>query len=151
MCRRSVSTEPERFLMRCIRVLFLAVFAPCAALAQNGLPRSHAPRPTSPAITASDLMTRLYILADDSMQGREAGTVGNVRATDYIAAELRRLGLVPAGDSGGYFQTIPLKTRTFDTTSTFAVSGSPLVAFTDYRRARAGPGRFSGAYSLEDH
>src|SRR5574341_172043 len=153
MCRRSVSTEPERFLMRCIRVLFLAVFAPCAALAQNGLPRSHAPRPTSPAITASDLMTRLYILADDSMQGREAGTVGNVRATDYIAAELRRLGLVPAGDSGGYFQTIPLKTRTFDTTSTFAASGKLVVlvarrAFTTRQLRGSSPELGGAAYAV---
>ena len=55
------------------------------------------PRPTTAAITARDLMTRLYIFADDSMQGREAGTPGNVKGTDYIAAEIRRLGLVPAG------------------------------------------------------
>src|SRR5207302_873478 len=87
---------------------------------------------TVPAITPGDLMTRLYIFADDSMQGREAGTIGNVRGTDYIAAEIKRAGLVPAGDDGTYFQTIPLKTRTFDTTSTFAVAGAPLTAFTDY-------------------
>ena len=65
-------------------------------------------------------MTRLYIFADDSMLGREAGTSGNVKGTDYIAAEAKRLGLLPAGDSGTYFQTIPLKTRTLDTTSTRA-------------------------------
>ena len=50
------------------------------------------------------------------MQGREAGTPGNVKGTAYIAAELKRLGLVPGGDDGTYFQTIPLRTRTFDTT-----------------------------------
>ena len=77
-------------------------------------------------------MTRLYIFADDSMQGREAGLPGNVKGTNYIAAEIRRLGLVPAGDSGTYFQTIPLKTREFDTTSTFTVGGAPLTAFVDY-------------------
>jgi len=55
-----------------------------------------------------------------------------VKGTDYIAAEIKRAGLVPAGDDGTYFQTIPLKTRTFDTTSTFTLAGAPLTAFTDY-------------------
>src|SRR2546430_6153537 len=113
--------------------LFLVVLcAPGAAAGQAELPRTHRPAPTVPAITPGDLMTRLYILADDSMQGREAGTPGNVKGTDYIAAEIKRSGLVPAGDDGGYFQTIPLKTRTFDTTSTFTVAGAPLTAFKDY-------------------
>src|SRR5437868_12769746 len=113
--------------------LFLVVLCPPGAAAgQAELPRTHRPVATVPAITPGDLMTRLYIFADDSMQGREAGTIGNVRGTDYIAAEIKRAGLVPAGDDGTYFQTIPLKTRTFDTTSTFAVAGAPLAAFTDF-------------------
>ena len=33
-------------------------------------PATWAPRPTVPAITANDLRTRLYQLADDSMMGR---------------------------------------------------------------------------------
>jgi Peptidase family M28 len=118
-------------MRRCCLVL-LALCAPAAVRAQVDLPRTHRPAPTVPAITPGDLMTRLYILADDSMQGREAGAPGNVRGTDYIAAEVKRMGLVPAGEDGGYFQTIPLKTRTFDTTSTFAVAGMPLTAFSDY-------------------
>jgi hypothetical protein len=114
--------------------LFSCLLGLGAAVAsgQSSLPLKHAPKPTTPAITAADLMTRLYIYADDSMMGREAGTPGNVKATNYIAAELRRLGLQPAGDSGTYFQTIPLKTRSFDSTSTFMVAGAPLVAFQDY-------------------
>jgi len=100
--------------------------------AQSALPLKRAPRPTTSAITAADLMSRLYVYSDDSMMGREAGTAGNVKATSYIAAELRRMGLQPAGDSGTYFQTIPLKTRSFDTTSTFTVAGAPLAVFTDY-------------------
>ena len=42
-------------------------------------PLKHRPKPTSPEISPADLMTRLYIFADDSMLGREAGTEGNVR------------------------------------------------------------------------
>jgi hypothetical protein len=103
-----------------------------AAQSDGSLPLKHSARPTTPAITAADLMTRLYVYADDSMQGRETGTIGNVKATHYIAAEARRLGLKPAGDSGTYFQTLPLKTRTFDTASTLAVNGAGLAPYTDY-------------------
>ena len=41
---------------------------PSALAAQGGvLPGKLAPRPTVPAVTAADLMTRLYQFADDSM------------------------------------------------------------------------------------
>ena len=50
-------------------------------------PGGPTPAATSPAITPGDLRARLSIFADDSMQGRKAGTPGNVRRTDYIAAE----------------------------------------------------------------
>ena len=79
-----------------------------ACLAQTGaLPLQLAPRPTSPEISASDLMTRIYIMADDSMEGRKSFTPGNVKGTAYLAAELRKLGLEPAGVNGTYFQTLP--------------------------------------------
>jgi Peptidase family M28 len=107
------------------------------------LPLKHTPVPTTSAITAADLMTRLYIFADDSMQGREAGTIGNVKGTDYIAGEVKRLGLMPAGDSGGYFQTIPFKTRATDPTSTVTVGGVPMTYGTEW--AAASPDSASGS------
>ena len=118
--------------MKLVRLAISSLLLGAPLAAQSALPLKHAPRKTVAAITAADLMTRLYIFADDSMQGREAGLPGNVSGTNYIAAEIKRMGLVPAGDSGTYFQTIPLKTRTFDTTSTFTLAGAPLVAFVDY-------------------
>jgi hypothetical protein len=96
------------------------------------LPLKHAAQPTTSAITAQDLMTRLYIFADDSMQGREAGTIGNFKGTDYIAAEAKKMGLIPAGDSGGYFQTIPLKVRSIDNSSTFTVGDANLAYGSDW-------------------
>ena len=96
------------------------------------LPRQHAPRPTTSAITAGDLATRLYIIADDSMRGRESGDRGNVMVTDYIASEFRRLGLVPAGDSGTYFQTIPFMQGGIDGTPTLSFRGQGLVAWQDF-------------------
>ena len=110
------------------------------AVAQTALPLKHAAEPTKPAITAADLMTRLYIYADDSMMGRAAGTEYNLKATAYLAAEVRRLGLVPAGDSGSYFQNVPLMHRAFDEQSRFIVDGVALRAWDEYLPRDQGPG-----------
>ncbi|MSR36927.1 MAG: M28 family peptidase [Gemmatimonadetes bacterium] len=71
-------------------------------------------RPTSPEISANDLRTRLYQFAHDSMQGRRAGEPGNLKGTEYIAAEFQRLGLKQAGDNGTYFQELPFGPIGFD-------------------------------------
>src|SRR5471030_1826790 len=94
-----------------VRLLALAalIATPTLGAAQKpALPLKHAPQPTTSAITASDLLTRLYIFADDSMMGREAGTVYNLKGTAYIEREVRRMGLVPGGDSGTFFQNLPI-------------------------------------------
>ena len=96
-----------------IHALVLFALSPLAAFAQAPLPRTHAPQPTTGAITPGDLMTRLYIIADDSMMGRQAGTAGNLMVTAYIAAEAKKMGLTPAGDSGTFFQWIPLVRRSY--------------------------------------
>lgn len=49
-------------------------------------------------------------LADDALQGRLAGSAGERCAGDYLASEFKRLGLKPAGESGTYFQGLPLST-----------------------------------------
>ena len=86
---------------------------------------------TAPPITAADLRSRLYAYADDSMQGRRSGTPGNVKATDFIAAEARRIGLEPAGEDGGWFQTIPIALRTLAPASGLAVDGATFKAWDD--------------------
>ena len=96
------------------------------------LPLKRKAEPTSADITAKDLMSRLYVFADDSMMGREAGTEGNFKGTEYIAAEAKRIGLQPAGDDGTYFQTLPFKTRSVDSASSVAAGGSPLAYGTEW-------------------
>lgn len=95
-------------------------------LNEFGNPPRMAPAPTASAITVRDLQVRLYQFADDSMQGRQVGRSGNMKGTAYIAAELQRLGLVPAGDHGTYFQVLPYHLRSFTSHSRLTVSGNPL-------------------------
>ena len=123
-------------------LLSILVLAGCAtANVRPGEPtRSLAPRPTEGAITPADLQTRLYIFADDSMLGREAGTLGNVRATNYVAAEMQRMGLVPGGENGTFFQTVPTVVSAIDSTRTISVDGSALVIGADVLPFYAGSG-----------
>jgi peptidase M28-like protein len=108
-----------------------ALTGPLAAQ-QTELPLKRAPRPTTAAITEADLMTRLYIFADDSMQGRRAGRDGNRKGNDYIARELRRLGVEPAGENGTYFQALPSVVRRYTNKSTLTVNGRALRWLTDF-------------------
>lgn len=80
-----------------------------SACAQSG--RTPAAQPQrggySPTITEADLRKRLFIFADDSMQGRSAGSVGHEKALTYITGELSRLGITAKGDNG-YYQRVPI-------------------------------------------
>src|SRR5258708_39292455 len=87
------------------------------------LPLKMAPKPTTPAITPADLMSRLYVFADDSMMGRQAGTIYHDKGTNYIAKELARIGLKPGGDNETYFQQIPLVRRVLAQGSKVTVDG----------------------------
>jgi hypothetical protein len=103
-----------------------------APLNEYGNPATLAPRATASEITAEDLQTRLYIFADDSMMGRQTGREGNMKGTAYIARELERLGLEPAGDNGTYFQNLPYVVRKYTSASTLSVDGQPLAWETDF-------------------
>jgi hypothetical protein len=119
----------------------LAIALPCILSAQQRapLPIKFPAKPTAGAITSADLMSRLYIFADDSMMGRPAGTVYHDKGTDYIARELARLGLKPAGDNGTYFQQIPLIQRALAEGAKLTVDGRDFVVWRDFLPRDQGP------------
>jgi hypothetical protein len=91
------------------------------------------------------MLRRVGILAADSMLGRDAGQIGNVRATNYVERELQRLGLKPAGEQG-YFQTISLVARGPVKAATMTVDGTALAP-TDFQSVRAAGGApFGGVF-----
>lgn len=57
------------------------------------------------SITAAELKEHLYTLASDSFGGRELGSEGNIKAADYISAELKKMGIQPVTE-GQYFQDV---------------------------------------------
>jgi hypothetical protein len=114
--------------------------ASLAAQAAKPLPLKFSGPPTKAPITEQDLMTRLYIYADDSLMGRQVGTEYNVRATAYIEREVRRMGLKPGGDNGTFFQDLPLMLRALDSASTLTVDGQTFAAGRDFlARSNARP------------
>src|SRR5690349_9822263 len=118
---------------------FVALALPTVAAACGGArtptptPTASAAGATTPAITPADLKARIAIFADDSMLGRRAGTVGNVRGNAYIAGQLAHLGLAPMGDSGSFLQRVPLTSYALDSAKATLHAGSATLApFTDY-------------------
>lgn len=60
------------------------------------------------AANRATLENDVRVLADDAMQGREAGTPGYQMAADYVAGRFEALGLQGGGDDGTYFQNFSL-------------------------------------------
>ena len=103
-----------------------------ATTAGATMPLTYTGGQTVAEITACDLMTRLYIYAADSMRGREAGSPDAIRATAYIESEVRRLGLRPAGDNGGYFQYMPVTARMANAATSIMADGKTFHTGTDF-------------------
>lgn len=56
------------------------------------------------SITSSELHGHVSVLADDMLEGREAGSRGGLAAAKYIIQRLRDAKLEPAGNHGAYTQ-----------------------------------------------
>lgn len=93
--------------MRLIALAIGLVIAAGPAGAQQPGSASSATR-VARAVSADVLRAHLEFLADDALEGRAAGTRGGELAAKYIATQFKRLGLEPAGDSGTYFQQVPI-------------------------------------------
>jgi len=126
-----------------LAALILPVVTPALAAQQKcpattpgaTMPLTYQGGPTVAAITACDLMTRLYIYAADSMRGREAGTPDAIHATAYIEREVRRLGLRPAGDNGTFFQYMPVTARVASQSSSISAGGKTFHPGADFSAA----------------
>jgi hypothetical protein len=135
----------RRFILRAAALSALAVpvVTPTLVAQQKcpattpgaAMPLTYQGAPTVPAITACDLMTRLYVYAADSMRGREAGTPDAIRATAYIEGEVKRLGLRPAGDNGTFFQSMPVTARIMTQASAISAGGKTFRPGADFNAA----------------
>ncbi len=98
-------------MTRDLVLLCLLSSVPMAAQSQSSSSQSAATK-VAGAVDQRVMQAHLEFLADDALEGRRPGTRGGELAAKYIAAQFQRLGLQPAGDSGTYYQRVPIITLT---------------------------------------
>ncbi|MCC6408896.1 MAG: M28 family peptidase [Planctomycetes bacterium] len=59
-------------------------------------------------ITRADLEGQVRFLASDELRGRRTGAPEAVLAANWLAKELEKCGVSPAGDAGTYLQRVPM-------------------------------------------
>ena len=74
-----------------------------SVVAQRAKPKS--------TVTEKDVRRYMTALAGDEMRGRGSATADELRAAQYIASQLKLLKIKPAGDGGGYMQTVKFQRR----------------------------------------
>ncbi len=131
-----------------MRPISLAAALPLAALLGcSSQPAAPPPAavPAGPAlseITTASLVEHVRTLSSDEFEGRAPATPGGERAAEYLASQLKALGLEPAGDDGTYFQQVPIVEAVVDPSFTLSVPGASyrflqdVVAFSDLETAR---------------
>src|ERR1044071_4642436 len=85
-------------------LLVAAVLRPAAA-------QSGALTRAAGTITPADVQRRIFLIAADSMGGRNTPSPGLSKTARCIAAEFERFGLKPGGDSGTYLLSYPIAMR----------------------------------------
>src|SRR5262245_65679972 len=85
------------------------VSTPVAARREDGPARGNVE-----GVTAAQMKDYLTLIASDEMEGRDTPSRGLDLTAEYLASQLSRWGLKPAGDAGSYFQRIALRRGKID-------------------------------------
>jgi hypothetical protein len=84
------------------------------------------------AIREADIKRDLYVMASDEMRGREAGTIDEMRASMWLADQMKQIGLQPLGDMGSWFQWWNMRrTRISTVSSSVQLNGQPVALWTE--------------------
>jgi Zn-dependent M28 family amino/carboxypeptidase len=118
-------------------LLFTSLFNSIAFAQAPAVKITPAERKIAEGVTAKQLSDYLYFVASDEMEGRDTPSRGLDTTAKFIAMNLSRWGLRPAGDNGTYFQKIALSRDAVDPEKTSLQIGGRAVAFgEDFLRLR---------------
>jgi hypothetical protein len=110
-----------------------------------------AARQSAELITSAQLRDYLYFVASDEMEGRDTPSRGLNTVAKFIALNLSRWGLKPAGDNGTYFQKFPLRSRKLDVPKTEAELNGRKFTFGEDFFAALSAGTASGQLVYVGH
>ena len=114
-----------KFLSRAPLGLLLAALtaAPLTAAAQKKPAASPVVKAANAqsAIREADIKRDLTALAADHFRGREGGTLDELKASVWLADQIRATGMLPAGDDGTYFQWFNLQRTRLGKSSTLRI------------------------------
>jgi hypothetical protein len=130
------------------RLAILAILAsPGLMSCQGGVPVEEAVA----SINEADFLSKISVIADDSMMGRADPSPGLDMTAQWIADQFERYGLKPGGDDGGFIQKYHIgETATDFEASTAQVTGGPALEFgTDLSFMRgSGAGQVTGTVAV---
>jgi Zn-dependent M28 family amino/carboxypeptidase len=113
--------------MRTATSVLLIALGVAMGPSQAATPAAPADPPASkvalaPQINAADFAQFDKTLSSDAFGGRQPGTVGAQRTTDWLVEQFKRMGLQP-GNHGSWFQTVPAdSTELLNTAVTLDIS-----------------------------
>ena len=87
------------------RIFVLLLTMASLAVAQT------ATQKTKATVSQESVKKYMQALASDEMRGRGSATADELAAAKYIASQLQRLKIEPAGDDGGYLQSVKFMRR----------------------------------------
>ena len=120
----------------------------CVALLLSAIGCSTPPPPPPPPgpaedqITAASLVDHLKVLASDEYEGRAPATPGGQKTQDYLAQQLKAIGIEPGAPDGTYFQQVPIVESAVERNFVLSVPGNTykymtdVVAFSGVEKAR---------------
>jgi hypothetical protein len=94
-------------LHRFYRILSASIVFLLLPFALQAAEKSASYKAALESITAGDLLSRDQALADEKLEGREAGTAGGAAARKYLIEQYTKLKLQAAGPEGKFEQPLP--------------------------------------------
>lgn len=96
--------RPRITLLRLSGLLVAALITGGSTTIARGSDRSAALEAAVASITDAELQEHAGLLADDTLEGRAAGSRGGLAAARYLEKKMKEAGLKPAGDNGSFIQ-----------------------------------------------
>ncbi|HEX7283749.1 MAG TPA: M20/M25/M40 family metallo-hydrolase [Vicinamibacterales bacterium] len=126
--------------MRRLACTFVIVVS--VACSQPAPPPAPPVGPAEALITTDSLTAHIKVLASDEFGGRAPATPGGEKTQNYLAEQLKAIGIEPGAPDGTYFQQVPIVESVVERNFVLSVPGNTyryyedVVAFSGVERPR---------------